>query len=86
MTDAEKIADLERRVRELEAERQDRSAWENYERMKRALFPREAGGGQLPQIRPPDVYWLDDRMCDACRNGGVCQCVRPERGPTCAAA
>lgn len=36
---------------------------------------------------PPPPLWIplpfDDNMCDACRRGGVCGCVRPERQVTC---
>jgi hypothetical protein len=46
-------------------------------RLAEAIERRE--GNPLPEFRLPGNQRLDDGMCDACRRGGVCGCVRPGR-------
>ena len=41
-------------------------------------------GGPWPFMSPGSPL-LFDGMCNACRNGGVCNCVRPERAASIAA-
>lgn len=45
------------------------------------LFP-VAPARPLPYY-PPIFPWNTFGGCDACRASGVCNCVRPGRGPTC---